>query len=47
MRKELGPGLEAGMVASEGSLARFQRVPVRDDRGEQVEAGGQVVLSFA
>ena len=38
--------VEAGVLPGEDGLAELQRVPVDDDRGQQVEAGDPVVLSF-
>ena len=35
----IGRGLEAGFSPGEDRLAELQRVPVDDDRGQQVEAG--------
>ena len=44
--QEFGRGLEAGFSPGEDGLAELQRVPVDDDRGQQVEAGDPVVLSL-
>ena len=47
MGQELGRAREAGLPPGEDGLAELQRVPVDDDRGQQVEAGDPVVLAFA
>ena len=45
--QELGRDFEAGFAPGEDGVAELQRVPVDDDRGQQVEAGDAVVLPFA
>ena len=47
MGQEFGRNLEAGFPPGEDRLAELQRVPVDDDRGQQVEAGDPVVLSLS
>ena len=42
MGQEFGRNLEAGFPPGEDRLAELQRVPVDDDRGQQVEVGDQV-----
>ena len=44
--QEFGRDVEAGVLPGEDGPAELQRVPVDDDRGQQVEAGDPVVLSF-
>ena len=46
MGQEFGRDLEAGVLPGEDGLSELQRVPVDDDRGQQVEAGDPVVLPF-
>ena len=46
MGQEFGRVLEAGLLPGEAGLAELQRVPVEDDRGQQVKAGDPVVLAF-
>ena len=46
MGQEFGRVLEAGLLPGEAGLAELQRVPVDDDRGQQVKAGDPVVLAF-
>ena len=46
MGQECGRDLEAGVLAGEDGRAELQRVAVDDDRGQQVEAGDPVRLSF-
>ena len=45
MRKEFDRDLKAGFVPGQDGLAQFQRVPVDDDRGQQVEASDSVMLT--
>ena len=45
--QEFGRDREPGLPPGEDGLAELQRVPVDDDRGQQVEAGDPVVLPFA
>ena len=44
--RNFGRDVEAGVLPGEDGLTELQRVPVDDDRGQQVEAGEPVVLSF-
>ena len=44
--QEFGRDVEAGVLPGEDGLTELPRVPVDDDRGQQVEAGEPVVLSF-
>ena len=46
MGQEFGRDVEAGVLPGEDGLTELPRVPVDDDRGQQVEAGEPVVLSF-
>ena len=46
MGQEFGRVLEAGLLPGEAGLAELQRVPVDDDRGQQVKAGDPVMLAF-
>ena len=47
MGQEFGRDLEAGVLAGEDGRAELQRVPVDDDRGQQVEAGDPVGVTIA
>ena len=44
--QEFARDLEPGLPPREDGVAELQRVPVDDDRGQQVEAGDPVVLPF-
>ena len=44
--QELGWDFEAGFPPGEDGVAKLQRVPGEDDRGQQVEVGDPVVLPF-
>ena len=46
MGQEFVRDLEPGLPPREDGVAELQRVPVDDDRGQQVEAGDPVVLPF-
>ena len=46
MGQEFGRVLEVGLLSGEAGLAELQRVPVDDDRGQQVKAGDPGVLAF-
>ena len=46
VRKEFDRNLKAGFVPGQDGLAQFQRVPVDDDRGQQVEASDSVMLTL-
>ena len=46
VRKEFDRDLKAGFVPGQDGLAQFQRVPVDDDRGQQVEASDSVMLTL-
>ena len=46
MRKEFDRHPKASFVPGQDGLAQFQRVPVDDDRGQQVEASDSVMLTL-
>ena len=46
MGKEFGRGLEACVLPGGAGLAQLQRVPVDDDRGQQVGASDSAMLAF-
>ena len=46
MRKEFDRDLKAGFVPGQDGLAQFQRVPVDDARGQQVDASDSVMLTL-